>query len=263
VADVESGLGARGVTVDGEVYDAIAKAADGDARCALNMLEQAVGQVDGPDQPVTMACVREWLSSAPLRHDRDGDAHYDIVSAFIKSMRGSDPDASLYYLARLLEAGDEPRFIFRRMLVFAAEDVGNADPRALGIATDGARAFEQVGMPEGRIILGQVCTYLACAPKSNAAYKAMDAAIAAVRETGSLPVPMKLRNAASALMRELGHGKGYVYPHDHGGYVPEEYAPEALRGRVFYEPGDAGYERHIQERLLQWRRLRGDSGGDE
>ncbi len=259
LSDEERGLGHLKLTAAAEVLAALSRAADGDARRALSHLEQVATHAARMQRPLDLKLARETLGATTLRHDRAGDAHYDVVSAFIKSLRGSDPDAALYYMARLLEGGDDPRFICRRLIIFAAEDVGNADPRALSVAVNAMQAFQMIGMPEGRIILGQACTYLATAPKSNASYKAIDAAIAAVRETGSLAVPDKLKNAPTALMKAMGHSDGYAYPHDHpGGVVPKErYLPDGLDGRRFYDPKPHGYERHIRERLGRWR------GGDQ
>ena len=172
-----------------------------------------------------------------------------MISAFIKSLRGSDPDAAVYWLARMLEGGEEPRFILRRLLIFAAEDVGNADPNGLVVAVAAAEAFDRVGLPEGKLILSQATTYLACAPKSNAATLAISAASEAVGEHGALPVPMHLRNAPTGLLRELGHGKGYRYPHDHPThFVREQYLPDALAGIHFYQPSDQGHEEQIRVR---------------
>jgi len=246
---------AGGVDLDDEVVAILAEKADGDARRALNDLE-IVAQLVREGKTVDASSLSALFGATPLRHDRAGDAHYDVVSAMIKSLRGSDPDASLYYMARLLEGGDDPKFIFRRLVIFASEDIGNADPRAIGIAMDGLQAYQMLGMPEGRIVLGQVVTYLATAPKSNASYLAVDAAIEAARTMGSLPIPMKLRNAPTKLMTAMGHGEGYRYPHDHGGWVAEHYLPDALVGRVFYAPTGAGYEKQIAERLDRWRKLR-------
>jgi putative ATPase len=256
----DPGLVEVAASIPDEVVLALAEYADGDARRALNDLEIVASLVakKGRQGAVTidLETVAKLLGRGPLRHDKDGDAHYDLASAFIKSLRGSDPDAALYYLARLMEAGDDPRFLLRRMVIFAAEDIGNADPRALGLAVDGIQAYQLVGMPEGRIIMGQVATYLATAPKSNAAYLAMDAAIEAAKRHGTLPVPMQLRNAPTKLMAAMGHAEGYKYPHDHGGYVAEHYLPERLRGTVFYAPKGAGYEQQIAQRLERWRQLR-------
>ena len=261
--DEKRGLGHLDVTVEDGVLEVLARAADGDGRRALGLLEEVVlhGVRTGVD--VSKEVAHEALAHSPLRHSRKGDEHYDLVSAFIKSMRGSDPDAALYYMARLLEAGDDPLFICRRLIIFASEDVGNADPRALGVAVDGMNAFRVVGMPEGRIMLGQVCTYLATAPKSNASYKAFDAARDFVKETGSLPVPDRLRNAPTALAKDLGHGEGYRYPHDHGGWVPDHYLPESIEGMVFYEPTEQGYERHLRERVDRWRGERRSARGKQ
>ena len=245
--DSERGLGDLNVEVAPGVLRALADAADGDARRALTLLEQAAYHAHRVGEVLSRELAEVSLSAPSLRHDRAGDGHYDVTSAFIKSMRGSDPDAALYYMARMLEAGDDPLFLTRRMIIFAAEDVGNADPRALSVAVEADRAFRVLGMPEGRIVLGQACTYLATAPKSNASYKAIDAAIAAVRSTGSLPVPDALKG------RPLKDDSEYLYPHDHGGHVKQEYLPNRLQGARFYEPTGAGYERHILGRLSQWR----------
>jgi putative ATPase len=189
-----------------------------------------------------------------MRHDKGGDAHYDLVSAFIKSMRGSDPDASLYYLARLLEAGEDPMFLLRRMVILASEDIGNADPQALGVAVDALRSVELIGLPEGVLPLSQAVCYLACAPKSNRALTAFDAAREDVRARGPLPVPLHLRNAPTRLMKQLGHGAGYRYPHNfEGNFVPEEYLPDELRGQRYYQPSESGFEREIAARLAELR----------
>jgi putative ATPase len=256
------GLGDEQPEVEEGVLAALAKAADGDARRALGLLEQATAHATRAESALTLTLALEALSAPALRHDKSGDAHYDVTSALIKSLRGSDPDAALYYMARMIEAGDDPLFLCRRMVIFASEDIGNADPRALSVALDCMQATRMIGMPEARIVMGQACTYLATAPKSNAAYEGINAAIAAVRDTGSLAVPSHLRNAPTELMKSMGHGLGYRYPHDHGGWVPAHYLPDSLRGVTFYMPKDAGYERHIAERLTGWRRRR-DQGGDE
>ena len=247
LADPERGLGDLGVAADQSVLEALATAADGDARRALTLLEHAVHHAHRVGETLTLELAEASLSAPSLRHDRAGDGHYDVTSAFIKSMRGSDPDAALYYMARMLEGGDDPLFLTRRMIIFAAEDVGNADPRALSVAVEADRAFRVLGMPEGRIVLGQACTYLSTAPKSNAAYLGIDRAIAAVRSTGSLPVPDKLRG------KPLEKDSPYVYPHDHGGFVRQSYLPQKLENARFYEPKEAGYEAHIRSRLAKWR----------
>ncbi|HKE18681.1 MAG TPA: replication-associated recombination protein A, partial [Kofleriaceae bacterium] len=193
--------------------------------------------------------------------DKAGDEHYGVVSAFIKSMRGSDPDAAVYWMTRMLEAGEEPRFVLRRMVIFAAEDIGNADPQALVVATAALSAFELVGLPEGVLPLTQAAVYLACAPKSNTSLTTYAAARRAVRERGALPVPAKLRNAVTGLDRKMGHGADYKYPHEFAGhYVPETYLPDGLVGERFYQPSDSGHERDIAARLAEWRRRR--EGGE-
>lgn len=232
----------------------IAGLADTDARRALNLLEQAGWVAGHRGSAITQELVQEVFKKQPLRHDKGGDDHYDVVSAFIKTLRGSDPDAALYWMLRLLEAGEDPIFVLRRMVIFASEDVGNADPRALEVANNALQAVRLIGLPEGRIPMAQAVVYLATAPKSNASYLAMKAALEAVKKHGSKPVPMHLRNAPTRLMAEFGAGKGYKYPHDFpGGYVVENYFPEGLTGRTFYEPKEAGYEKHIAA-LMKWRK---------
>ena len=254
LADRERGLGEFGLTADPEAIAFMAGEAGGDARVALNTLETAGRIVH--QGTITLEAAREATQRKPLLYDKGGEEHYSVISAFIKSMRGSDPDAALYWLARMLESGEDPLFILRRMTVFAAEDVGNADPRGLQVAVSALQAFQLVGMPEGRIILGQAVSYLATAPKSNAAYLGIDQALAEVRKSGALPVPMHIRNAPTGLMKKLGYGKGYRYPHDYdGGFVAQGYLPEELSGRRFYQPKESGYEKSIKERL-EW--LRGE-----
>jgi putative ATPase len=185
-----------------------------------------------------------------LRYDKGAEEHYNVISAFIKSLRGSDPDAALYWLARMIEAGESPLFIARRMVIFAAEDIGNADPRGLQIALTTQQAVHFVGMPEGRIPLAQAATYLACAPKSNASYKGIDQALAEVRRSGALPVPLHLRNAPTKLMKDLDYGKDYRYPHDYdGGHTAQDYLPEKLQGKKYYQPSERGYEKTMGDRL--------------
>ena len=260
LGDRERGLGAAAVRVDDDALAAIAELADGDARRGLGLLEAAVHLArgrSGEAQRVDTETVREAAGRRLLAHDRDGDAHYDVVSAFIKSLRASDPDAALYWGARMLEAGEDPRFLTRRLLVFASEDIGNAEPAALPLALAAAQAVERLGMPEARIPLGQAIAFLACAPKSNASYLAIDAALDAVRQFGSAPVPLHLRNAPTALLRELGHGRDYRYPHDaQDAFVADPNLPEALQGARFYEPKEIGEEAAIARRLADWRRRR-------
>jgi putative ATPase len=239
------GLGGR-VEVDDEALTFIVEASGGDARRALTALEAAAAH---GGTRVDKAIAEEAMQHKALLYDKGGEEHYNVVSAFIKSMRGSDVDAALYWMTRMLEAGEDPVFIFRRMVIFASEDIGNADPRALGVAVDALRAFELVGLPEGTLPLTQAVTYLALAPKSNAVLTAYAAARAAVTEGGPLPVPLHLRNAPTRLMKSLGYGAGYKYPHNfEGHYVPEDYLPEALHGRRFYQPTRNGFEEELSER---------------
>ena len=248
--DPERGLGGKGLVFDPGALQALARASHGDARSALNALEQSAA-LAGKEKQVTLDLVARVLQK-PLRYDATGEEHYNCVSAFIKSMRGSDPDAALYWMSRMLEAGEDPLFVARRMVIFASEDVGNADSRALPLAVAVQQAVHFVGMPEGWIPLAQACTYLACAPKSNASYAAMKEAREAVKETGPLPVPLHLRNAPTELMKELGYGKGYQYPHDHPGHhVAETYLPDALKGKTFYRPTEEGAEKDIRERQVR------------
>jgi putative ATPase len=248
MADKERGLGGAGLTLADDALSAIAEHAEGDARIALNTLETTARlSVDGT---LDLETVREAVQKKPLLYDKGGEEHYNVISAFIKSMRGSDPDGALYWLARMLEAGEDPLFILRRMVILASEDIGNADPRALQVAINALQGFQFVGMPEGRIILGQAVIYLATAPKSNASYIGMDEALAEVRKSGALPVPLHVRNAPTRLMKDLGYHKGYKYAHDFKeGFVEQEYLPERLTGKKFYRPAGHGYEKYINERM--------------
>ncbi len=258
------GLGGT-VQADEDALRAMARTAGGDARRALTTREVAAaggGLIDA-------ARVAEALQRRTLLYDRAGDEHYNVVSAFIKSLRGSDPDAALYWMARMLEAGEEPRFIVRRMVIFASEDIGNADPQALQVAVAALQAFELVGLPEGTLPLTQAATFLALAPKSNAFIAAYGRARAAVLGSGSLPVPLHLRNAPTPLMKSMGYGGGYQYPHDfEGHFVAEEYLPDALRGASYYRPSTEGQEKELSARLQALREARdkgtpGKPGGEE
>jgi len=250
--DMERGLGRLGLTADDDALVFLADQSGGDARIALNTLEVAAGITT--DGVITIETVQEALQKKALLYDKGGEEHYNVISAFIKSLRGSDPDAALYWLARMLEAGEDPLFILRRMIILASEDIGNADPRALQVAVSALQAFQFVGMPEGRITLGQAVVYLATAPKSNASYAGIDAALSEVRKSGALPVPLHIRNAPTKLMKELGYHKGYQYDHDYEeGYAGQECLPEKLTGRKFYEPRGHGYEKNILERM-EWLR---------
>ncbi len=256
----ERGLGQYRVELSNAVLAAIAQASDGDARRALGILEAAVGMHCGSANakaPLALETVREAVGTRILLHDKDREEHYNVVSALIKSLRASDPDAALYYLARMLSAGEDPLFIARRFVIFASEDVGNAEPTALVLATSAYTTVERIGMPEGRIPLAQAATFLACAPKSNASYTALGRAMHAVEKYGSPPVPLHLRNAPTSLMKELGYGKGYQYAHDaKDQFVPERNLPDALGEIEFYEPKSIGAETEIAARLRAWRERR-------
>ncbi len=265
-ADPERGLGATGCELADEAVAAIASAADGDARRALLLLEAAAAlqRRASPGEPVGIEAVRQAAGRRLLVHDRDREEHYNVVSALIKSLRASDPDAALYWAARMLEAGEDPRFVARRLVIFAAEDVGNAEPQALPLAVAAHQAAERIGMPEARIPLAQAITFLACAPKSNAAYLGIERARAAVAAHGSLPVPMHLRNAPTGLMRGLGYGRGYEYPHDApDAFVATPNLPDELARERFYEPGERGAERAIAERLATLRERRTPRRSDD
>lgn len=252
--DTDRGLGKLGLTAEKAALDFLAEQSSGDARIALNTLEVAAGLLQGSTETstITLEIVQEALQRKALLYDKGGEEHYNVISAFIKSMRASNPDAALYWLARMLEAGEDPIFILRRMIILASEDIGNADPRALQIAVSALQAFQVIGMPEGRIIMGQAVTYLATAPKSNASYLGINSALAEVRRSGGLPVPLHLRNAPTKLMKELGYKKNYQYDHDsENGYSGQECLPDKLVGTVFYEPKGHGYEKNIVDRM-EW-----------
>jgi len=256
--DRERGLGATSVSLTDDALALLVALADGDARRALTLLEGAVSvwlRTRPPSEPVGADAVRRVLERGPLIYDKGGEYHYDVISAFIKSLRGSDPDAALYWLARMLDAGEDPVFVARRMVIFASEDVGNADAQALEVAVAATEAVRLVGLPEGRIPLAQAATYLACAPKSNASYIALGRATDAVREHGALPVPLHLRNAPTPLMEKLGYGEGYKYPHDYPGHhVAQQYLPDKIADARFYEPTEEGREHEIAERLARRRK---------
>ena len=261
-SDPVRGIGDPPLPLGEGTLGAIVQAADGDARRALGLLEAAAAvhrQGENPTAALTPETVREAAGRRLLLHDRDREEHFNVASAFIKSLRASDPDAALYYLMRMLEAGEDPLYPARRLLIFASEDIGNADPTALQIATSTYLAVERIGMPEGRLTLAQATTYLACAPKSNASYKALSRAQMAIEETGSAPVPMHLRNAPTGLMKKLGYGADYQYPHDEPeAFVATENLPDALAGRTFYEPTNRGAEAEIAARLAERRKKRSE-----
>jgi putative ATPase len=255
LTDRERGIGNQELQAEPDAIAAVAHAARGDARRALGMLETIASLLPHGGK-LDMAIVEAASETRTLLYDKSGEEHYNVISALIKSMRGSDPDAALYWLLRMLDAGEDPLFLLRRLMIFASEDVGNADPRALQVATDADAAFRRMGMPEGMYPLAHACLYLASCPKSAAVKAAIGAARAAIEQHGALPVPKRLRNAVTKLMREEGYGQGYQYPPDfEGSVVPgESYLPEALEGSRFYEPTKQGLEQAIGERLA---RLRG------
>jgi putative ATPase len=258
LADRERGLGDVAVEMSEEALDFLAEVSDGDARRALTALE--VGVLSSSERPVrfSRALAEESIQRKALQHDATGDEHYDVISAFIKSMRGSDPQAAIYWLARLLEAGEDPRFIARRLVILASEDVGNADPQALAVATAAMQAVEFVGLPECQLNLAQAVTYLATAPKSNASCLAIQRAREDVRSGRTLPVPLHLRDTHYQGAAKLGHGAGYEYSHDHpGGWVDQEYLPEQRR---YYEPTDRGHEAVIRQRMEELKRRREEAG---
>jgi putative ATPase len=251
LSDTDHGLGARHVEADESVLLAIARAARGDARRALGLLETAVALLPSTATRLTADDVTRAAEERTLLYDKSGEEHYNVTSALIKSLRGSDPDAAIYYLMRMIDAGDDPAFVLRRLVIFASEDVGNADPRALSVAVAADAAFHRLGMPEGLYPIAHACLYLATAPKSNSVGRAFSAARESLAERGALPVPKKLRNAPTPLMKQEGYAEGYRYAHNYeGSYVPgETYLPDDLVGQTFYEPSDEGYERTIRERI--------------
>lgn len=253
VTDVERGMGVYKAVLEEDAAEFLADIADGDARHALNAIELGIMTTDRSADGlihITREVAEECIQRKVARYDKDGDNHYDTISAFIKSMRGSDPDAAVYYLARMLNAGEDPKFIVRRMMVCASEDVGNADPQALQVAVAASLAVERLGMPEARITLAQAVTYIATAPKSNAAYLAVDEALDTVRKTGNLPIPAHLQDAHYKSAAKLGHGIGYKYAHDYPDhYVEQQYLPYELNGKEFYSPTGNGYELRIKEHM--------------
>jgi putative ATPase len=253
LSDSERGLGTSQVRATEESLRFLSEVSDGDARRALTALEIGVKSLPRGGE-LDLAVAQESIQKKAVLYDADGDQHYDVASAFIKSIRGSDPDAALYWLARMIEAGEDPRFIARRLVISASEDIGNADPHALVLANSAAQGTDRIGMPEARILLAQAVTYLACAPKSNAAYMAVEAALADVRERRLLPVPMHLRDAHYRGASQLGHGQGYQYAHNGaGGWVNQDYLGI---DRTYYEPTDRGHEATIKARLDELRARR-------
>src|SRR5437899_610345 len=255
LADSERGLGRQKLTLDAEARAFLVAHAQGDARVALNTLELAARLArTRRTHTVDVPLLEEAAQQRALRYDKAGEEHYNVISAFIKSMRGSDPDAAVYWMARMLEAGEDPLFVCRRMVIFASEDVGNADPRALQVAVAATDAVKFIGLPEGVLPMTQAALYLATAPKSNTALTTYAQAKEAIDEKGAQPVPLHLRNAPTPLMKKMGYGGGYQYPHDFAGhYVAENYLPDSIRNMRFYKPSDSGYEKTLKERLAAWR----------
>jgi putative ATPase len=249
--DRERGLGELNLQIEPDALQHLVRTAAGDARLALNVLETAALQTP-PGGTITLPLIEQLLQKPMVRYDQQGDYHYDTISAFIKSVRGSDPDAALHYLARMLVAGEDPRFIMRRLLILASEDVGNANPLGLVVASAGAQAVERVGMPEAQLILAHVTVYLATSPKSNACYVAIKRALADVRSNPLPPIPLHLRNAPHPALKEMGHAEGYLYPHDFAeGWAPQPYMPEGAWQLPYYEPTERGHEARIRTFLEQ------------
>ena len=255
--DNQKGFGQFSIQIDPDTLRYIIRLADGDARSALNNLEAIVSMVQNlpaDKRVITPKFAQEALLKKTLLYDKDGEEHYNLISALHKSLRGSDPDAALYWLGRMIAAGEDPLYIARRMVRFASEDIGNADPQALIIAVAAQQAFHFIGLPEGELALAQAAVYLATAPKSNALYTGYGKVKEVIKTKGYLPVPLHIRNAPTKLMKELDYGKDYKYAHDYtDAYVPQEYLPDEIRGQIFYQPREAGFEKTIIERLNYWR----------
>jgi putative ATPase len=263
--DSERGLGALSLELEADALSHLIRVADGDARMALNSLEvvasllESKTGLDRKTHPLVISIedLERALQQKALAYDKSGEEHYNIISAFHKSLRGSDPDAAIYWLERMLAAGEDPLYIARRMVRFASEDIGNADPQALTMTMSAMQAFQFLGHPEGELALAQAALYLATAAKSNSIYSAYGKAQAVVRKAGSLPVPLHIRNAPTRLMKDLGYGKNYKYAHNYkDAFVPQDYLPEKLQGRLFYTPTERGHEKEIKQRLDKWRSLR-------
>ena len=263
--DRERGLGNMNMIIDEDALSHLVRMSDGDGRTALNSLETTASLIKssredsskGKPINITLQDVERAMERKALLYDKAGDEHYNLISAFHKSLRGSDPDAAAYWLGRMLFAGEDPFYVARRMVRFASEDIGNADPHALGVALSAMEAFRFLGHPEGELALVQAAVYLATAPKSNSIYTAYGAVKTVIDKHGALPVPLHIRNAPTALMRGIGYGKDYKYAHDYkDAYVPQDYLPEKLEGRYFYKPTDRGYENRIKQWLEKWRSLK-------
>jgi len=271
--DESKGLGIYKLGIDEDARAFLARMSQGDARVALNALELAAQVLAGEKAPrdqepgarsITLRDLEDALQKKALRYDKTGDEHYNLISAFHKSLRGSDPDAGLYWLGRMLAAGEDPFYIARRMVRFASEDIGNAEPQALTVALHAMEAFKFLGHPEGELALAQAVVYLATAPKSNSIYKAYGKVRKIVEQTGTLAVPLHIRNAPTRLMKALGYGKDYQYAHDYNGaYVFQDYLPDDLRGQTYYHPSVRGYEKIIKQRLDAWRSRKGGSASEK
>jgi len=254
--DTERGLGGMRLILENDARELLTHEADGDARRALTVLEAAADHV-GEGGKITAAITRDAMQKRFAHHDKSGEAHFNLLSAFHKSLRGSDPQGALYWMARMIEGGEDPMTIFRRSIAMAAEDIGLADPQALQLAVAARDAYHMLGPPEGYLPLAQMVDYLATAPKSNASYRGLSAALEAARESPAAPVPMHIRNAPTSLMKELGYNEGYQYAHSvPEAYIPQEYLPDELRGSVFYEPGPFGFEKEVAKRLAWWADLK-------
>jgi putative ATPase len=265
IKDPDRGLGGLNLVLATDALSYLIGVADGDARMALNSLEVVASLLETKRDPsgkdesllISIKDLEHALQKKALVYDKSGEAHYNIISAFHKSMRGSDPDAALYWLERMLAAGEDPLYIARRMVRFASEDIGNAEPQALTITMSAMQAFQFLGHPEGELALAQAAVFLATAPKSNSIYSAYGKVQAVVRKTGSLPVPLHIRNAPTRLMKNLGYGQDYKYAHNHkDAFVPQDYLPEELQGQFYYTPSERGHEKIIKQRLDKWRHLR-------
>lgn len=266
--DKERGLGNMDLDLAPDALSHLIRIADGDVRAALNGLEITasllISKKERPDSGKTRRIILQDVENAlqkkALMYDKSGEEHYNLISAFHKSLRGSDPDAALYWIGRMLAAGEDPFYVARRMVRFASEDVGNADPNALNVALSAVEAFKFLGYPEGELALAQAAVYLATAPKSNSIYEAYGRIKEAIKKSGTLPVPFHIRNAPTELMKELGYGKNYRYAHDYkGAYTPQEYLPDKLKGQLYYFPTDRGYEKIVKQRLDKWRALKDKS----
>ncbi len=271
--DEQKGLGKLKLDINDDTLAYLKRIAEGDARVALNNLEIAASLTQaendlkekaGSHRRISLKDLESALQKKALVYDKTGEEHYNLISAFHKSLRGSDPDAALYWLGRMLAAGEDPFYVARRMVRFASEDIGNADPQALGVAMNAMEAFKFLGHPEGELALAQAVVYLATAPKSNSVYKAYGQVKTDIDHTGTLPVPLHIRNAPTGLMKDLGYGKDYKYAHDYeGAYVPQEYLPEKLKGQHYYFPSVRGYEKIIKQHLDRWRSQKNKKSSDD